>query len=150
MTPEASAAAQSQPEPVLDASALLAYLGGEPGAGVVADAIAGGARLSIVNLAETLSTLAARGRDLRRSSPNCALAACSTGAITVDTLTSDDAIEIARLRPLTRASGLSLTDRACLALGSRHNTTVITTDHAWTTLELGHNVLLARPVSTDS
>ncbi len=41
--------------PVLDASALLAYLRGEPGAGVVCEAIAGGATISTVNLAEALS-----------------------------------------------------------------------------------------------
>jgi ribonuclease VapC len=41
-------------QPVLDASALLAYLGNEPGADVVADAIAGGATISTVNLGEAL------------------------------------------------------------------------------------------------
>ncbi len=46
---------------VLDASALLAYLGDEQGADIVADAIAGGATISAVNLAEALSTLATRG-----------------------------------------------------------------------------------------
>lgn len=50
--PEATA------RPVLDASALLAYLGNETGAELVADAIASGTRISTVNLAEALSTLA--------------------------------------------------------------------------------------------
>ena len=49
------------PTLVLDASALLAYLGDETGAVVVADAIAGGATISTVNLAEAFSTLASRG-----------------------------------------------------------------------------------------
>ena len=48
---------------VLDASALLAYLGEEPGADRVADAIAAGVAMSTVNIAETLSTLAGRGHD---------------------------------------------------------------------------------------
>ena len=50
-------------QPVLDASALLAYLGNETGADLVADAISGGASISTVNLAEALSTLATRGKD---------------------------------------------------------------------------------------
>jgi PIN domain nuclease of toxin-antitoxin system len=49
--------------PVLHASALLAYLGDETGTGAVADAIAGGATISTVNLAEALSTLATRGKE---------------------------------------------------------------------------------------
>lgn len=50
--------------PMLDASALLAYLDNETGAEeLVADAIAGGGTISTVNLAEALSTLTIRGRD---------------------------------------------------------------------------------------
>lgn len=55
--------AQAVPGIVLDASALLAYFGDEPGAQLVADAIAAGAGICTVNLVEALSTLAARGED---------------------------------------------------------------------------------------
>jgi PIN domain nuclease of toxin-antitoxin system len=49
------------PDPaVLDASALLAYLRDEPGAGLVADAIARGTTISSVNLAEVLAITADR------------------------------------------------------------------------------------------
>jgi ribonuclease VapC len=49
--------------PVLDASALLAHLRDEPGADVVAEAIASGAVISTVNLAEVFSCAADRGAD---------------------------------------------------------------------------------------
>jgi ribonuclease VapC len=52
-----------QPTAILDASALLAYLQGEPGATVVANALAQGSLMSSVNWAETLSKLAERGQD---------------------------------------------------------------------------------------
>jgi len=42
-----------------------------------------------------------------------------------------DAIDVARLRPLTRVAGLSLGDRACLALARRLDTRAITADTAW-------------------
>jgi PIN domain nuclease of toxin-antitoxin system len=65
------------------------------------------------------------------------------GAVTVEPFTTADAIEAARLRPLTRAAGLSLGDRACLALARRHGAVAITADAAWATLSLGIDV---RPI----
>src|SRR5437870_2340133 len=102
--PEANA------EPVLDASALLAYLGDEAGADVVADAIASGATMSTVNIAEVLSTLASRGTDAAAAASVLRDRGLLDGAITLEPFTTDDAVEVARLRPLTRAAGLSLAD----------------------------------------
>jgi ribonuclease VapC len=113
-------------QPVLDASALLAYLGGEPGADVVADAIAGGAFVSTLNLAETLSTLAARGANPADIVSALTDRGLLDGAIVVEPFTAADAIEAARLRPLTRNAGLSLADRGCLALAHRLATPVLT------------------------
>jgi len=48
---------------VLDASALLAYLQGEPGSDRLADILVQGAVISAINWAETLSKLAERGQD---------------------------------------------------------------------------------------
>src|SRR5512140_2048060 len=95
-------------QPVLDASALLAYLGNEPDADVVADAIAGGAAISTVNLAEALSTLAARGSDPAAVASDLTTRGLLDGAITVESFITADAIEVARLRPLTHSAGLSL------------------------------------------
>jgi len=97
--------------PVLDASALLAYLGDELGADVVADAIAEGATISAVNLAEALSTLASRGADPAAVVTQLTERGLLDGAITVEPFTAEDATEAARLRPLTRSAGLSLADR---------------------------------------
>jgi ribonuclease VapC len=130
-------------QPVLDASALLAYLGNEPGADVVVDAIAGGATISTVNLGEALSTLAARGSDPADVASSLTDRGLLDGAITVEPFTTTDAIEVARLRPLTYSAGLSLADRACLALAHRLSTPVLTADHAWTDLTLDVDV---RPI----
>jgi ribonuclease VapC len=98
--------------PVLDASALLALLRNEPGADVVADAVAGRAVISTVNLAEVLSTLAARGNNPADVMTLLQAEGGIGGAITVEPFGENDASETARLRPLTAAAGLSLGDRA--------------------------------------
>ena len=48
---------------VLDASAVLAYLHGEPGAGAVAEALTGTSVVSAVNWAEVLSKFADEGEN---------------------------------------------------------------------------------------
>jgi len=121
---------------VLDASALLAYLGNEPGADVVAEAIAAGATISTVNLAEALTTLATRGADPAAVVTQLAERGLLDGAITVEPFTTADATEAARLRPLTRSAGLSLADRACLALARRLVREALTADRAWIGLGL--------------
>ncbi|MDO8210394.1 type II toxin-antitoxin system VapC family toxin [Conexibacter sp. CPCC 206217] len=116
---------------VLDASAFLAYLQGEPGADVVADAIASGTSISSANLAEVLSRVADRGRDPVALMEGFVAEGLLEGAVEVEPVTLDDAAEIARLRPLTRAAGLSLGDRACLALARRLGAEALTADAAW-------------------
>jgi len=121
---------------VLDASALLAYLRDEPGAKLVADAIAAGATISTVSLAEVLSRVAARGGDpallLREATERGLL----DGAISVEPFTADDALEVARLRPSTSERGLSLGDRACVALADRLDLPALTADSAWSSIDL--------------
>ena len=129
---------------VLDASALLAYLREEPGAEFVAEVIATGASICTVNLAEALSTAAAHGADPAELATELTVRGLLGGAVTVEPFTTADAIEAARLRPLTRAAGrLSLGDRACLALARRHGGVAVTADAAWATLSLGIDV---RPI----
>jgi PIN domain nuclease of toxin-antitoxin system len=123
-------------QPTLDASALLALLQNERGAEVVEDAIADGATISTVNLAEALSTMARKGAD-----PATALATMTErgvigGAITVEPFTLADAVEAARLRPLTATAGLSLGDRSCLALARRLGTPALTADQPWRGIDL--------------
>jgi ribonuclease VapC len=129
--------------PVLDASALLAYLREEPGAELVAQLIATGASISTVNLAEALSTAGAHGADPTALATELTARGLLDGAVTVEPFTTADAVEVARLRPLTRAAGLSLGDRACLALARRQGAVAITADSAWATLNLDIDV---RPI----
>ncbi len=118
---------------VLDASAVLALLQGEAGADVVEQALPAGCAISVVNLAEILSKLAADGGD----------AAGALGRIeelddvlVIEPLEREDVLAMARMRPLTRDVGLSLADRACLALAKRLGAPALTTDRAWAGLDL--------------
>jgi ribonuclease VapC len=123
-------------QPTLDASALLALLQNKRGAEAVEDAIVDGATISTVNLAEALSTMARKGAD-----PATALATMTErgvigGAIIVEPFTLADAVEAARLRPLTAKARLSLGDRSCLALARRLGTRVLTADQPWRDADL--------------
>lgn len=122
---------------VLDASAFLAYLQDEPGSDAVADAIADGAAISAANLAEVLSRVTAHGADPVRLLRRLTERGLIEGAVEVEPLTTADAAEIARLRPLTRDAGLSLGDRACIALARRLELPALTADRAWAALDLG-------------
>jgi ribonuclease VapC len=120
---------------VLDASALLAYLHDETGAADVTDVLAHGATISAANISEVLSKLAERGADPGEVVSRLEEQGLLGGLLEVEPLTIADAITIARLRPDTRDHGLSLGDRACLALGLRLGLPVVTADRAWTELE---------------
>lgn len=116
---------------VLDASAVAALLFGEPGAEEVAEVIAGGsAVISTVNLSEVVALLVRRQRPVRPVVPAFA------AQVAVEPFTSADAYAAAEMLPLTRAAGLSLGDRACLALARRRETCALTADQAWAAMEL--------------
>ena len=133
------------PEVVLDASALLAHIYEERGAQVVDKAIVSGAVISVVNWIEVLSRLADDGLDPEQASAEITAANPAETAIKVEPVTTEDANEAARLRPLTREKGLSLADRTCLALGRRLAVPVLTADREWTRLgDLGTAVRLIR------
>ena len=91
----------------VDASALLALLFGEPGAELVADAIAGDAQISTVNLCEVATVLARRHQDPAQ------ILAPVRAQLTVEPFTDADAMTAADLYPATADQGLSLGDRAC-------------------------------------
>ena len=130
---------------VLDASALLALLKGEPGAERVAEALEQGAYLSAVNLAEVLSRLADWGEDPAEAQARMAQVGLLGAAVEVLPFTGEDALEVARLRALTRAYGLSFGDRACLALARRLGLPALTAERAWAELDLEVPVEVLRP-----
>ena len=112
-------------EAVLDSSALLALLWNEPGADYVAAALPG-ALLSSVNLAEVVTKLCERGLSASEGRELVE----SLGVVVVD-FDADQAEATAALRDSTRSLGLSLGDRACLALARRRNCPALTADAAW-------------------
>jgi ribonuclease VapC len=123
---------------VLDASALLALLRLEPGNEKVAEAIPG-AVISTVNLSEVVSKL------LEKGVPEPAVrSALGKVELVVQPFSEDLAYRTGILRLATRALGLSLGDRACLALGQQLAAPVLTTDRNWRQLDLGVEVRVIR------
>lgn len=121
---------------VLDASALLAYLHEEPGADIVADALAESARMSTANFAETLSKLADAGRVPAEVADELADRGILGGLLILEPITGDDALTIADIRATTGRRDISLGDRACLALALRLGLPVLTSDGSWADLGL--------------
>lgn len=128
---------------MLDASALLALLHDEEGSSAVVEAIAGGATISVVNWAEVLSKVAGEGDDPESVASRLSVTGEEV-VVWVEALTAEDCIEVARMRPLTRAQGLSLADRACLVLAHRLGVPAITTDREWSTADVAAEVQLIR------
>ena len=115
---------------VLDATAVLALLNDEPGAGKVASLLSR-AVISTVNLAEVVSKLAEAGISEERI--KTVLGALGPVAIPFD---EDLALRTGLLRPATSDYGLSLDDHAYLALGQYLRRPVLTADRTWKTLKL--------------
>lgn len=123
---------------VLDASALLALLGGETGASEV-ERLLPDVAMSTVNLAEVAGKLAEKGMP----EPEVRRVADGLGIEVVD-FDADQAYQTGFLRPATKAIGLSLGDRACLALARRLGVPAITTDRVWAGLRVGAVVRVIR------
>lgn len=111
---------------VLDASALLCLLNDEPGADRVAEVLTR-SLIGATNLAEVVSKLRERGLSLDEVKE-------ALGGLHLDVrpLTPGQAMLIGDLRPATRPLGLSLGDRACLALAIELDAEIYTTDAALT------------------
>ncbi len=123
---------------VLDASALLAFLAGEPGGDAVEEALPS-AIVSTINMSEVIAKLLER----RMSEDEVREVLRYLDCEVVD-FTLERAWRTARLRPLTRHQGLSLGDRACLALAIEHDLPVMTTDRVWGDIDVGIVVNVVR------
>ena len=62
----------------------------------------------------------------------------------VTPLDEPTATRVGALREATRPRGLSLGDRACIALAEKLGLPALTADHAWADLDLGVEVVLIR------
>jgi PIN domain nuclease of toxin-antitoxin system len=123
---------------VLDASALLAFLFRERGQEQVERVLATSC-LSTVNLAEVLGRFTRDGHDAASS-----LQHLLSSPIEIVPFSANQAALAAALLPRTRPFGLSLGDRACLALGLYRNIPVMTADRTWKRIGLDLDVQVLR------
>lgn len=123
---------------VLDASALLALLWSESGSEIVAS-VMDNAVMSAVNWAEVISKLQERGVDLEDARPMLA-------ELSIDVLPFDQeqAFASGALRMRSKHLGLSIGDRACLALAAQLSAPTYTADKAWAKLDVGVVVKVVR------
>lgn len=108
---------------VVDASALLAFLQGEPGAERVEE-ILDQAVIGAANWAEVAQKVRTSGADW-----GVASGLLLSYRLKVEPVTQNDGEVAAGL--WARGRGLSLGDRLCLALGRRLDAPVLTADRAW-------------------
>lgn len=123
---------------VLDASALMALIRGEPGANIVVSCLSR-SLISAVNQAEVQTKLVSVGIDEALAWWHIAEARCPS--VPFD---EDQARIAGGLVRVTRPYGLSLGDRACLALALQRQAAVYTTDAVWKNLSLGIEVNVIR------
>ncbi len=119
---------------------MLAFLKDEPGADRVDESLRGRSGVvSSVNLAETVSKLIDDGWPLARIEFGIATIGAASLAFS-----ADDAYVAGLLRERTRHRGLSLGDRACLALALRLGAPALTADRSWADLDVGVEVVVVR------
>src|ERR1700678_2190355 len=126
------------PEAVLDASAVLAYVRREQGWETVEGLLAT-SLLSAVNLTEVVTVLVRQGIDPILARVVLDRLGCETASVGFDL-----AFRAGTLEPETRALGLSLGDRSCLALAEREGVPAVTADRAWGRLTLPIAVTMIR------
>jgi PIN domain nuclease of toxin-antitoxin system len=91
-----------------------------------------------------LTKLAERGEDPEVAIAEMKGAGLIGGVVTIEPITEEDCIAIARLRRSTKAQGLSLADRACLALAERLGAPAVTADREWVKAQVGAEVRTIR------
>jgi ribonuclease VapC len=123
---------------VLDASAVLAVVHNERGSEVVIASLPD-ALLSAVNFAEAVSKLVERS-----VATELAVASIHGLGLTIVDFDGGLAAVTGSLRAQTRHLGLSLADRACLALAQRERAPALTGDQKWSRLDIGVDIRIFR------
>lgn len=123
---------------VLDSSAVLALIFGEPGGEIVEAALKDAAILT-VNVSEAIAKLTDRGfeRDVAQE-------AITGLPLLIVSFDLELALLAASFRPITRRHQISFADRACLALARRQECPALSADRAWLNVDLGVSVELIR------
>ncbi|MFU8837462.1 MAG: type II toxin-antitoxin system VapC family toxin [Thiohalomonadaceae bacterium] len=123
---------------VLDASALLAFLHDEPGGGQVESEL-DGAVMSTVNWSEVVQKALQRGVDV------CGIREdLQELGMQIIPFSAKQAELAADLYEMARTHGLSLADRACLALALDSQASILTADRVWQHLKLPLSIELIR------
>ena len=125
-------------EAVLDASALLAFLRKEPGAEKV-EAVLPQACISAVNMAEAIGKLMEYGKHLEE-----VVYQVERLRIPVIPFDGEQARIAASFWKPTRAVGMALGDRACLALALKASLPAFTTESEWEKCPVGVEVVKIR------
>jgi PIN domain nuclease of toxin-antitoxin system len=123
---------------VLDASAVLALIHGEPGSEAV-EALDAPPFLSAVNATEVLSMLGRAGIPATRAG-----AILEAMQLRIVPFVPELAGPTAALHARSRKIGLSLGDAACLATAAAMNAVVYTADQAWRRLNLDIEIRFIR------
>ena len=123
---------------VLDASALLTLLNAEKGRDLVLEFLPKSV-ISTVNLAEVVTRLSMIG--MPDGEVREALTMLGLETIPFD---EEQAFRAGLLSSYTRTLGLSLGDRACLALAITNHAAALTADRAWKDLDIGVEIKLIR------
>jgi len=124
---------------VLDASAVMAVLNQEAGAESLTAEVLINAVSSTVNVAEVQGKLVQRGL-----SPDEAWEAALIPIREAIVFTADHSKTTGTLISQTRSLGLSLGDRACLALALSLGAPVYTADRSWKKLKVGVRIHVIR------
>lgn len=109
---------------VFDASALLAYLQGEPGSGVVREQLESGGACGAANWAEVAQKVRAAGADW-----TLARSLLMSFDLVVEPVIEEDAEAAAGM--WRKGAGLSLGDRLCLAIAARLGAIAWSADLQW-------------------
>lgn len=124
---------------VLDASAIFAIINAEPGAEKLTPELLRDAVCSTVNLAEVQTKLVSRGWAPQEAWED------ATSAIHEAAIFTEEHAKIAgSLVLLTRPYGLSLGDRACLALGISLRAPIYTAEKMWSKLKIDARIHILR------
>lgn len=115
---------------MLDASAALAMMLGEAGGDQVRERLAS-SQISTVNLSEVVAKL-------QESGVPDAVITSSLAELNFDVLAFDQsqAMRAGLLRAATRSAGLSLGGRSCLSAAESCNAVAVTTDRAWSKIDV--------------
>lgn len=123
---------------VVDSSAVLAHIFGEPG-GEWFETETRDVVISTVNITEVISKLLEKGWGFEEAIDDLEMLGLRVSDYSVPLAYGAAAIHLA-----TRHRGLSLGDRACLTLAIREDADAVTADRNWASLDIGCRIEVIR------